>query len=74
MNATVKQNIQDRIEARKEEKRKMTTKEAAEFLRVSSGTLCNRRAKGLGPSYSKTGGKVFYYKADLENFERRIER
>lgn len=34
INATVKQNIQDRIEARAAKKRKLTTKEAAAFLRV----------------------------------------
>lgn len=74
INATVKQNIQDRIEARAAKKRKLTTKEAAEFLRVHHGTMSNWRGKGVGPHYSKTGGKVFYFQADLESFETRIPR
>lgn len=74
INATVKQNIQDRIEARAAKKRKLTTKEAAAFLRVHPGTMSNWRYKGVGPSYVKIGGKIFYFQEDLENFETRIQR
>ena len=74
INATVKQNIQDRIEARAAKKRKLTAKEAAEFLRVHHGTMSNWRGKGMGPPYSKTGGKIFYFQEDLERFEMRVQR
>lgn len=75
MKDKVKQNIQQIVEARKEEKRKLTTKEAAEFLRVTPRALTKWRQEMCGPAYSKVGAKkVFYFKADLEAFERRIER
>lgn len=74
MNATVKQNIQDRIEVRAAKKRKLTTKEAAAFLRVHPGTMSNWRIKGVGPAYIKTVGKIFYFQADLESFEKRVQR
>ncbi|WP_035278004.1 helix-turn-helix transcriptional regulator [Desulforegula conservatrix] len=70
-----KQIIDQIVEARKDEKRKLTTKEAAEFLRVTPRALTKWRQEMTGPTYIKVGvKKVFYYKSDLEKFERRIER
>ena len=70
----MKKIIHEQIEARNEEKRKLTTSEAAAFLRISSGTLVNWRYRVTGPAFSKTGGLIFYFKQYLENFERRIAR
>lgn len=69
-----KQNIEQNHQTRIEEKRKLRPNEAAEFLGVKEGTLSQWRHFAIGPAYIKTGGKVFYKKADLEAFERRIER
>lgn len=43
----------------------MTTKEAAEFLGFSEGTLENWRLENKGPPYYKPAGKVIYDKNDL---------
>ena len=43
----------------------MTTKEAAEFLGFSEGTLENWRLQNKPPVYYKVSGKVVYDKADL---------
>lgn len=46
----------------------MTNKEAAEYLRLSPGTLDNLRCTGDGPKYyqRKARGRVFYDRADLD--------
>lgn len=46
----------------------LDTPEAAEFLRLSPGTLEVWRCKGRGPRFRKLGRKVFYTKEDLEEF------
>ncbi|MEO5335169.1 MAG: helix-turn-helix domain-containing protein [Magnetococcus sp. YQC-5] len=38
----------------------MTTKEAAEYLQLSPGTLTNWRMRKFGPKYVKNGGSVRY--------------
>lgn len=48
----------------------INTKEAAEYLGVSAGTLENWRISGGGPKFYKPKGKVFYFKADLESYIR----
>ncbi len=68
---------QERIEEIRRERikegRKLTPTEAAEYLRMSPATLQNWRRDRRGPTYTKTGYRVFYSIADLEAFERRIE-
>jgi predicted DNA-binding transcriptional regulator AlpA len=45
---------------------RLTVKEAAAFLHVSTSFLDKLRVKGGGPIYSKVGAKVIYDAADLE--------
>lgn len=46
----------------------MTTTEAAEYLRLSTGTLENYRVKGTGPAYHQRSRKsrVYYRREDLD--------
>ncbi|MCH8613564.1 helix-turn-helix transcriptional regulator [Arsenicicoccus dermatophilus] len=47
----------------------MTTREAAAFLGLSVGHLCNLRSQGKGPAYSKMpGGHCRYRLADLKAY------
>ena len=46
----------------------LRTKEAADYLGVSPGTLEVWRCKGRGPRYSKLGKVVVYDPTDLEDF------
>ena len=50
------------------EKRFLNTKEAAEVLRMSPGTLEVWRCDGRGPRYRKIGWKVFYTIEDIQEF------
>jgi len=45
--------------------RYLRTKEAAEFLSLSSRTLEKHRTYGTGPAYRKLGGRVVYAVEDL---------
>lgn len=49
----------------------LTPKEAAERLRLSTGTLSNWRVRGDGPSFIKLGSKVLYPLAEVEAYEKR---
>jgi excisionase family DNA binding protein len=52
-----------------------TTREAADFVRLSKPTLERFRLTGEGPSYCKLGGAVRYRRADLEAWlESRLTR
>ena len=44
----------------------LRTKEAAEFLSLSSRTLEKHRTYGTGPAYRKLGGRVVYAVNDLQ--------
>jgi len=46
----------------------LTTKEAAEFLRLKPHTLENMRSQGKGPIFMKLGGRVFYHRTDLKTW------
>lgn len=46
----------------------VSRREAAKFLGLSSKTLSEWAAKGLGPSPFKIGGRVFYHLTDLTAF------
>ncbi len=52
---------------------KMRRTEAADYCKAKSGvgsyaTLLTLNCKGGGPRYEKVGGKVFYYKTDLDDW------
>lgn len=49
----------------------LTTKEAADRLRVRVTTLANWRVRGDGPRFIKMGRKVLYPMAEIEAFEQR---
>ena len=46
----------------------LRTKEAAEFLSLSSRTREKHRTYGTGPAYRKLGGRVVYALADLQQW------
>lgn len=48
--------------------RSLRTREAAEYLGLSPGTLEVWRCKGRGPRYSKLGKVVVYDPTDLDAF------
>ena len=47
-------------------KRYVTASEAAEILRTTTGTLANRRMRGVGPRFLKFQKKILYDVRDLE--------
>ncbi|HMM40117.1 MAG TPA: helix-turn-helix domain-containing protein [Desulfovibrio sp.] len=47
---------------------KLTTEEAAAYLRLQPGTLEVWRCRGRGPAYQKLGRRVVYDRADLDAF------
>lgn len=49
-------------------------KEAAERLRISTGTLANWRVTGEGPRFIKFGRRVLYPVKEIEAFEQRCLR
>jgi len=48
--------------------KRVNTKQAADILGMSAGTLEVWRCLGKGPRYKKIGRKVFYDLQDLETF------
>ncbi len=50
----------------------LTTKEAAQFLRLSHRTLEGFRVRGIGPRFIKAGSglrsRVLYHPADIRNW------
>ena len=47
---------------------KLTTEEAAAYLRLQPGTLEVWRCRGRGPKYQKMGRRVIYDIADIKFF------
>lgn len=52
----------------------LTTKEAAELLRLKAHTLENMRWQGSGPPFRKHGGRVFYHRKELFQWSERARR
>jgi excisionase family DNA binding protein len=50
----------------------LNTKEAQEYLKVSAKTLQNYRDSGI-LSFSQIGRKIFFTKADLDDFLKQIK-
>jgi predicted site-specific integrase-resolvase len=46
----------------------MNAKEAAEYLHCSEATLRYWRFAGIGPTFTKPAGRVFYHKRDLDEY------
>ena len=46
----------------------LDTKQAAEYLKHKESTLETWRSTGKGPVWYKPGGKVLYYKTDLDEW------
>jgi excisionase family DNA binding protein len=46
--------------------KRLTIKEAAQYLRLAYSTLNRLRVKGGGPRYMRLGGKILYDLADLD--------
>ena len=47
---------------------RMDVKNAALYLGLSDKTLAMKRCDGTGSKYVKLGGKVFYFKSDLDDW------
>jgi hypothetical protein len=47
---------------------RLTTPEAAAYLRISASKLSKDRAAGKGPRYVRLGTKIFYRTADLDEY------
>lgn len=58
----------DRIRVRVLPDGRMTGDDAARYLGHKPKTLAMWRLMGKGPRWVKVGGRVFYYRADLEAF------
>ncbi len=59
---------------RKEHRKFLNEREAAELLCLGVRTLQRWRWEGRGPSYFKFGGAVRYARRDLDEFVRRSRR
>ena len=60
--------------AKRRKSQLLTTKEAAEVLRLRPHTLENMRSQGKGPIFMKLGGRVFYHRADLKTWCKEARR
>lgn len=49
---------------------RMTRADAAKYLGHAEKTLAMWQLNGKGPPSKKVGGRVFYYRADLDRFIR----
>jgi hypothetical protein len=47
---------------------RMTRKDSATYLGYQSKTLSMWHLQGKGPKPTRVGGRVFYFKNDLDNF------
>jgi predicted DNA-binding transcriptional regulator AlpA len=54
--------------------RKLSVREAANFLHISKSFLDKRRMDGAGPTYVKMGRRVIYDVEDLEIWARENKR
>ncbi len=69
----VQKTLTKQENSRSPQKQWLTTKEAADFLNVTTRSIQNYRDRGL-LSYSTFGGKILFFFDDLQNFllEHRI--
>lgn len=58
----------ERVTVRMTPDGRLSRREAAKFVGVASRTLANWKSRGVGPSQTKVGGRVFYHLADLQAF------
>lgn len=49
---------------------RLSRRDAARYLGLHPGTLSNLQMRGKGPRAVKVGGRVFYYRSDLDDFIR----
>lgn len=47
---------------------RMDRKNAARYLGCAPKTMADWASKGIGPNYVLVGGRVFYFKADLDKW------
>jgi len=52
----------------------LDTEQAARWLHISPRTMCNMRALGTGPRYSKAGARVLYSYDALMEYVRVVTR
>jgi transposase-like protein len=61
-------------EMRRSQGRYLTTDEVAERFRLNPDTLRVWRSQSRGPKWIKPGKNVLYSEAELERWERQLER
>ena len=52
---------------------RMSRRDAAKYLGFTEKTMAMRACQGKRPNGVKVGGRVFYYKAELDDFVREGE-
>ncbi|HEY1301060.1 MAG TPA: hypothetical protein VGF07_11230 [Stellaceae bacterium] len=60
----------DQVKVRQLPDGRLTRDNAARYLGHSPKTLAMWQVRGLGPRSVKVGGRVFYYRTDLDAFIR----
>jgi hypothetical protein len=60
--------VRQPLKGNKMEEKFLSTREAADYLKVSTGTLENWRYAGDGPKFSKPKGTVYYALSDLQEW------
>ena len=50
---------------------RMSRENAAKYLGLSAKTLAMWKLSGKGPPWVKVGGRIFYFRTDLDTFIRR---
>ena len=70
---TIEQASIDRVRVRILPDGRMTRRDAALYLGLAEKTLAMRTMKGLSPHGVRVGGRVFYFKEELDRFVRERE-
>lgn len=52
----------------------LTSRQAADRLRIKKNTLCEWRRKGQGPAYYQLGGRIYYAAHDVDSYIARARR
>jgi predicted DNA-binding transcriptional regulator AlpA len=47
---------------------RMDTQNASKYVGLSNKSMAQMRCEGTGPNFIKLGGKVFYYRSDLDTW------
>jgi hypothetical protein len=68
--ASIAEEVVEQVRVRILPDGRMTRADAARYLGAAEKTLAMWQLQGKGPRSIKVGGRVFYYRADLDRFIR----